>query len=115
MALGFDTACFILLDKIKRILGKKIKLIACVPCKGQDKYFNEEQKNVYGKMIERADKVIVLSQNYTADCMLKRNRFMVDNSSLVVYYVTKTNGGSYYTKNYAETNGVKVISWEKVL
>ena len=24
MALGFDTACFILLDKIKRILGKKI-------------------------------------------------------------------------------------------
>lgn len=115
MALGFDTACFILLDKIRKKLNKNINLIACVPCNGQDKFFSEEQKRVYEKMLSNANKVIILSKNYTPESMLKRNRFMVDNSSLLVYYIKRTEGGSYYTKKYAESTGVRAIDVEKLV
>lgn len=108
MALGFDTVCFRLLEGLRK--QKDIKIIACVPCEEQDKLFSALQKDEYRQMLESADQKIVLSKNYTQKCMQKRNEFMVDNSSIVLAYLTKNFGGTKNTVDYAKKMGVVVVN-----
>jgi len=107
MALGFDTVCFKALTKIKK--NVYIRLIACVPCNSQSKFFNKNQRAEYDKMIESADAVINVSDNYFDGCMMVRNMFMVDNSSLVIAYLNYNRGGTYQTVKYAAENGREII------
>ena len=107
MAVGFDTIAFQILEKIRETID--IKIVACIPCKNQDLKFNIAQKKEYQRMVTSADYRIVLSESYTNTCMMDRNKFMVDNSSLLIAYVTKTFGGSFKTKEYAKDNGIEVI------
>ncbi len=108
MAIGFDSIAF------ERILSFKtkyddIKIIACVPCKNQEKNFNSSQTERYKKFLSQADEVIVLSNEYTPSCMMERNRYMVENSSYCVAYIYKAMGGSYSTVVYALKNELQVI------
>lgn len=107
MAIGFDSECFRELEKLRK--DNQIRLIACIPCEGQSYKFSEEQKKEYDRMVKSADERIVISKNYTAYCMMKRNRFMVDNSSCVVAYIKRDYGGTYSTVNYAIKNNVPII------
>ncbi len=107
MALGFDFLCFKILEKIRR--EKPIKIIACVPCRGQANKFSEPQKDEYLRMLSASDETVVLSEEYTKFCMQKRNIYMVDNSSLVIAYLKKNKGGTFNTVKYAESKGVTVI------
>ncbi len=106
MAVGFDTLCFNLLEEIKK--ENNIRIIACIPCPDQDKKFTIAQKKEYKRMLEVADEKIVLSDKYTPYCMLERNKFMVDNCSLLLAYLREKKGGTYHTVDYAEKNGVFV-------
>ena len=108
MALGFDSLCFTILQEIRE--KRKIKLFACIPCESQDKMFNLEQKEKYKKMLESADEKIYVSREYTPYCMQKRNRFLVDNSSVLIAYLRKEKSGTSYTVNYAIKNGISVIN-----
>ena len=38
-----------------------------------------------------------------------RNKYMVDRSDLIIFYVENTSGGAYQTMKYAEKNGKKII------
>ncbi len=108
MALGFDTLCFQVLEKIRE--SEKIKLIACVPCKSQSEKFTFVQKEEYDRMIESADEVVLISEEYTEDCMRKRNEFLVDNSSVIVSYLRREFGGTKQTVSYARKKGISIIS-----
>ncbi len=114
MAIGFDTLCFQILEKIKQE-KKHIKIIACIPCPSQADKFSLEQKKEYARLIGVADDKVVLSDSYTPSCMQKRNMFMVDNSACVICYLNKNNGGTYNTIKYAEKKGVPVINIAKKL
>lgn len=107
MALGFDTECCKVINELKK--SYKIKLIACVPCKNQDAGFNLKQKEEYIKLLQSADEVVVLSEKYYEGCMQKRNKFMVDNSSLIIAHVKKDFGGTAFTINYALKENKQVI------
>lgn len=108
MALGFDTLCFKALEKIRE--KRKIRIIACIPCIEQDAKFSLEQKKEYKKMIESADEKVILSPIYTRQCMMTRNRYMVDNSSLLLAYLRENKGGTFNTVKYAEKKGKNIIS-----
>ncbi len=108
MALGFDTLCFNVLSEIKT--KKKLKIIACIPCENQDYKYSLEQKIEYKKMLENADENIYVSKQYNKYCMQKRNRFMVDNASVLVAYYKREKTGTSYTVNYAIKNNVSVIN-----
>ncbi len=99
MAIGFDTICFNILENLRK--SNDIRLIACVPCTDQDKYFNKNQTEQYHKMLDLADEVIVLSESYFDGCMQVRNKFMVDNSSVLIAYLASGYGGTYSTVKYA--------------
>ena len=107
MALGFDTVCFNILRKLKE--KHKIKITAVVPCGEQDKYFNLKQKKKYREMLETADEVITLHEKFSFGCMQERNRYLVDNASLLIAYLKKKGGGTFYTVSYAEKQGKEII------
>ena len=109
MAVGFDSVCFKVLESLKKSY-QHINLIACIPCKEQDRNFSYSQKKDYRKMINNADYKVLISENYTPYCMQERNRFMVDNSSLVVAYMLRHQGGTYNTVKYAQLKGRKIIN-----
>ena len=107
MAIGFDTICFKILEEIRKT--EKIKIVAVIPCKNQDYNFNVQQKLEYDRMLSSADEKFLVSEEYKKGCMQKRNRYLVDNSSVLVAYVRKEKGGAVYTKNYALKKGVPII------
>ncbi len=108
-ALGFDTlAAQTVLNLKKKYPG--IKLILVLPCLTQTRGWPVEDVEEYEQIKARADKVVYTSREYTKGCMFKRNRHLVDNSSVCICYKIKERGGTAYTVNYAEKQGLAVIN-----
>lgn len=107
-AIGFDTLSADTVLALRKT-HPEIKLCLALPCREQDKYFSETQKEDYKRILSLCDSYHYISENYTRGCMHKRNRFMVDNSDYVVAYCTKTSGGSFYTVKYAASKNKKII------
>lgn len=109
MALGFDTICAETLIKLKKKYDD-IYLEGAIPCKNQDGNWSKEHKARYKKLLKLLDKVYYVREEYTgAECMLERNRYMVDNSSLIIALFNGNNGGTKYTIDYARQKGLKII------
>ena len=107
MAMGFDLiAAEVVLEK--KIRFPDVKLIACVPCPEQQKYFPAEEKLKYERILGSCDKVEILSDRYYKGCMLVRDRFMVDNCGRVLAYLNKNDGGTAYTVRYAKSKNKEV-------
>ena len=70
--------------------------------------FSVEEREKYYKMIKNCTETIILSEKYTKYCMQKRNRYMVDNSSLVIAYLKRNFGGTYFTVNYAKKLDIEI-------
>jgi len=69
-----------------------------------------EKRLIYDKILNFASTVTYIRENYAPTCFHERNRFMVDNSEVCVFYLTKATGGTYYTAKYASDNGKNVIN-----
>ena len=106
MAKGFDMKCF---ETLLSLNNKNIEIIACVPCKNQDQGYSKEDKIRYQNLLKKASKVIYLGEEYVNGCMQIRNRFMVDNSSLLIAYMYAERGGTLYTVNYAKKKEKDII------
>ena len=112
-ALGFDTlAARIIL--MLRESHPEIRLTVAVPCEGQTDGWREADRVRYEKIIEHADRAVLLSRGYSRGAMLKRNRYMIDNSAACIAYLTKNRGGSAYTVNYARERGLEIINTENI-
>ena len=108
-ALGFDTMCAKAVLELKEKYPH-IQLILILPCKNQTEKWKEKDVIIYNEILNKCDNYIYVSEQYTKDCMLKRNRKMVDCTKYVVTYLRRNFGGSAYTKNYAESQGKTIIS-----
>lgn len=106
-ALGFDTMAEQAVLSLKEEYPQ-IKLILVLPCKSQANAWSTEDKEVYMEIIRKADKVVYTSQEYFRGCLQKRNRHLVDYSSVCVCYLTKDTGGSAYTVRYATFKGLSI-------
>ena len=108
MAIGFDSECFVSLEELKNT-GEKIKLVAVVPCEDQSARFKQKDKLAYDEMLENADIVIKETAPYFDGCMLARNDFLIENSSLLFagWRGVKV-GGTYYTVKKAEKAGITI-------
>lgn len=107
MAAGFDIIAAELVVELKKTYPE-IKLIACVPCEEQSKYFSPDEKQRYKRVLQNCDEVKVLSTHYYKGCMQMRDRYMVDNSSLLIAYKRENRGGTYYTLKYALSLNKKI-------
>lgn len=108
-ARGFDTLAAQTILKLRRKYPH-IKLILVLPCLSQTQGWRDEDIKVYESIKTAADKVTYTSEKYTQGCMHKRNRHLVDHSSICVCYLTEDRSGTAYTVNYAKKQGLKVIN-----
>lgn len=108
-ARGFDTLAAQTVLKLKQKYPD-IKLILVLPCLTQTRGWPAGDVEEYERIKTQADKVVYTSQEYFKGCMHKRNRHLVDSSSVCICYLIKNSGGTAYTANYAKGQGVKMIN-----
>lgn len=107
MALGVD------LDFAEIVLNLReqfhVTLECAIPCPNQTLNWSGEDKLRYENILKRADKSYLVSPRYTPDCMLKRNRYMVDKSELIIAVFNGIQkGGTWYTLDYANKENKKI-------
>ncbi|MDE7360874.1 MAG: DUF1273 domain-containing protein [Oscillospiraceae bacterium] len=109
-AVGFDALAATTVLRLKEDYPH-IRLVMVLPCppEQQSSRWNDEQKKRYYEILDRADKVRILSPQYTSSCMLDRNRHLVDNSAYLICYLREHSGGTFYAVGYAERQGLKIL------
>ncbi|MGN0814835.1 MAG: SLOG family protein [Candidatus Coproplasma sp.] len=107
MAKGFDLESAKIIIKLKEEYD--LKLIACVPCRGQERAFSDSEKLDYYYVLSKCDDVKILSDYYYTGCMQARDRYMVDHASVVLAFLRECSGGTYYTVSYAEKKGKELF------
>lgn len=107
MAVGFDLACAESVLQFKDKYGAK--LIACVPCPTQAKKFTQNSKDRYYSVLDKCDEIITVSDSYRLGCMHERDRLLVDRCDVLVCFLKKKSGGTYYTVNYAKSQNKEII------
>lgn len=108
-ALGFDTLAAQTVLRLREA-NPEIRLILVLPCRDQTRGWDERDIEEYERIKQAADKVTYTAEKYYNGCMQKRNRHLVDYSSLCICYLTEQSGGTAYTVNYARVHGLKVIN-----
>lgn len=108
MAIGVDMyAAEIVLDLKKRY--PQITLEAAIPCETQAAKWSSALRDRYFRIAELCDKETMLQRHYDAECMQKRNRYMVDNASVVIAVWDGTPSGTGKTVQYARDMGKALI------
>lgn len=87
-----------------------LKLHCVLPCEGQADQWSASVRERYSSILEQADSVVYVSRAYSKDCMLRRNRYLVDHAAcLLAVYNGEWHGGTAMTVRYAKKLGRKVI------
>lgn len=108
MALGFDMICAEIVLELKKQYPH-IKLIGALPCKTQSDGWKALQKARYNKIMKQLDGVRCIYDTYIGkECMHERNRYMINNSSLVIALFNGKPGGTKQTLEYAKSQGLKI-------
>ena len=108
-ARGYDTLAAQTVLRLKERYPH-IRLILVLPCLTQTKGWPAADVKEYERIKALADKVVYTSQEYTKGCMHRRNRHLVDHSSVCVCYFTKKDGGTAYTVRYAKEHSLEIIN-----
>ena len=88
----------------------EIQLEIAVPCRTQADRWSEGERLRYCSILDRADKVVILSDHYTRFCMQKRNEYMVNKSDLILsYWNGEENGGTWNTLSYARGVQIHIV------
>lgn len=108
MALGFDMICAETVLELKEQYDG-ITLIGALPCWTQSKKWIEKEQRRYDALLHRLDGVRCIHEEYNGpECMLERNRYMVDNSSVLIALFNGRVGGTKFTVDYAYKKGLEV-------
>ena len=109
MALGFDMIAAEIVLELKKNYPF-ITLECALPCKNQQKYWQKEQKQRYEKNLSQADKITYVSDKlYFDGCMQKRNKYMIDNSSMLIALFNGSAGGTKQTVVRAKQKKLNVL------
>ncbi len=87
-----------------------LKLHCVVPFRGQADKWAASARRLYTKILRRANTVTYISEDYHDDCMMERNRYMVDHAAyLLAVYNGEWRGGTAATVRYARKLGREII------
>jgi len=109
MAQGIDIFAAEAVTDIRRTYpGDNIRLIAVIPYEGQADRWSEKYRERYFNILAKTDEVITLQKRYTENCMLERDRYMIDASAYLIAIYNGSKGGTKYTIDYAIKKGLDV-------
>ncbi len=108
MALGCDLyfcECVLAL----RDAHPDVTVEAAIPCPTQADAWPPDQRRRYRRLVDACDFETMVSDRYTHFCMQRRDRYMVDHSSLLIAVFDGTPGGTRYTVSYAMSRRVSIV------
>lgn len=109
-AMGVDIWC----GEIILYLMQKypdIRLYCILACNNQNKNWNEDYNKRFKNLINNCTKTIKLQKNYSKDCYIKRNQYLVDKASIIfgVYNESLQKSGTKNTLTYALNKNKEII------
>ena len=111
MARGADFYfCDAVLELRERRSG--VTLEAVIPCEEQAARWSERERERWFSLVERCDGETMLQHHYDKGCMLRRNRYLVDHSSMLIAVYDGMLGGTMYTLSYAMKRGLETVVLE---
>lgn len=78
-----------------------ITLEAAIPCRSQSHGWRQEEQVRWQTILAACDLETLVQEQYDPGCMLRRNRYMVDHSALVIAVYDGSDGGTRRTLEYA--------------
>lgn len=109
MARGVDTWAAEAVLQIKTVLpSRQIQLWAAIPYDRQAEAWSAAERDRYQSILKRADNVTYVGHEYTQDCLLDRNRYMVDSASHLIAVYDGQPGGTKSTIDYARGKGLDI-------
>ncbi len=85
-----------------------IKLICAKPFADHEKNFKGNDLWELQNVLNNADEIVNVSEDYSRYCYSLRNKYMVDNSSRVIAVLKSYNSGTGQTIRYANKKGIEV-------
>ena len=109
MALGVDVwaAEIVIQEKLN---NPEVKLICASPYPGFERNRCLADRMKYHEILNNADYIINISEQYTKFCFQIRNMWMVDRSEKVIAVFNGSKGGTYNTVKYAEKKNIQVVN-----
>ncbi len=95
-AVGFDLLAAECVLALKE-KNPALKLVACIPCADQEKYYPAEDRQRYARALAGSDEKILLAEKYYRGCMHRRNDYMAEKADVLLAYCRKNSGGTAYT------------------
>ena len=108
MANGCD---FYFAEAVLQLRGEhpEITLEAAIPCEGQAAHWTAAQRKRYDRLVAECDYCTVIAREYSRECMLRRNRYMVDASAYLIAAYNGSPGGTRSTLLYAMRQGLQIL------
>ena len=108
-ARGFDTIAAEAVLELRE-LYPWISLTIVLPCDSQADKWGDDDKARWEHLLENADHVLHMAGRYDRGCLLRRNRYLVDHSTLLIAaYDGRSAGSTAMTLAYAAEKGRTVI------
>lgn len=109
---GMATGCDLYFGEAVAALREEkpdITLEAAIPYEGQADQWSPSARRRYFRLAEECDIQTILHHSYTPDCMMDRNRYMVDHADVLVAAYSGEAGGTRATMLYAMRQGKQII------
>ncbi len=109
-AIGFDMLAAQVVIELRNKYPD-MRLIMALPCPDQCHPWNDWNYEMYQRILYLCNVKVTLSPCFTNKCMLERNRFMVNHSSLcIAFYTHEGRSGTAATVRYAHRKQVPVFN-----
>lgn len=89
-----------------------VTLEAALPCEEQAARWRERDRDRYFRLVRACDYETMVQHHYDRGCMLRRDRYMVDRSSMLIAVYGGVLGGTMYTLSYAMKQELEIVTLE---
>lgn len=87
----------------------EVTVEAAIPWNGQADAWSETLRRRHSRLVEDCDFLTLVQHEYTPECLMRRNRYMVDNSRMIIAAYAGTPGGTMSTLLYAMRQGLEIV------
>ena len=92
-----------------------LSLHCVLPCEGQERKWTASAQEHYRSILAQANEIVYVGQGYSRDCMLERNRYLVDHSSILLAVYNGTwRSGTGATVRYAQKLNREIITLDPI-
>ena len=114
MAQGCDFYFCELVLQLRQKYGD-VSVEAAIPCATQCRGWSAAEQQRWRRLVDACDYETLVQEQYTPDCMQRRNRYMVDHATLLIAVHDGQSGGTRRTIEYAMRRGLDIVDIPPVM